>query len=526
MGMDPMIVSTKTPIDSNKPYEHRKVKVLETKLLSAVPTPSLFTADGEVNPFYPSFMYEKEMPHRKIYLDANSLAALNLLGVRPIAPSTSTASLEMSLDSRVFNHDVLIMRCAANFFIRAYNSPALSKNNRFKSLSPAYKIERFRRVLGYFRSVFPQGHKLTDSVDKSLDDYSLRQNHFWQGSVFIDSDFPKLNDGEKYTASYQLPFMRHRPLVPMTSNSEIYHAGKVLNYEDTLMCAMFMCAEPYTDHVLSGIDRFRKLYVGPKYVDNPSPRTRTYIEETIPKPIGNHYIPEVYVDSPMISTKWLYYGANEEIDPGDILYDIPEIISNGFTVEGRTVMGVGHSRSHKSVNKEVKWMIAEEAEGYTTVEPIILYSTPLLFKVNWVKQNKLIINSKNFEIPELVDFSLKTMTIDCYYTTPDNYVGNREEIYDEIITSTAIVPVLGKNMGPFISRLANRDLDWPANCDFTKPGAFTERIYPDKDENKSSEYNPNLIGVIPTRRKPVNITSPVFTLVPDAVASWDPDYVV
>jgi len=260
---------------------------------------------------------------------------------------------------------------------------------------------------------------------------------------------------------------------------------------------------PYIEHSLSTIDRFTDIV---KYndsrPDNNSAKSRTYGDD-VPDPIGLPYIPPMYFDSPLLQCYWLY----------DSVPDVPRYNFAENIAGTPEQPGMSPSRPHSLIFSE--WLFKVRKNSNKTLTDFCIVNDHG-FKLNWKRASSIDTVIPSVPIPEASGYDFPTIPIDLYYTSPDMYTGQRQALMDLTGKPLLYVPHIESNQGPFISRLSPREYNWPANCDYTQKGALTENIYSETDrvnDENSSEFNYNLVGVIPTRMTPINFIDPTSTLV-------------
>jgi len=497
-------------IVSVKPAAHNRLKHL--MLFEA--------AEGETNSSEGYWRYEPEPVHRTVTLEPSNMMALCLLGVAPGTPPDLTGSIALNLDSKAFNHDVAIMRASARFYTDSYDMSVFRSETRFETQTPSHKIEKFRGVLSRARSLFPVCSSLTSFVDKSLDQYELRQNQFWRSSPYIDyelsSEFTQQFD--KY-GGYQIASIRHRPLIPMCNSNSM--GQSIMGYQDTLLFQIKSVIQPYIEHSLSTIDLIKELIHVPKrrVVSNVA-RTRSYGAQ-VSIPIGEPYVSPIYHDSPMLECKWLYNVADVGEHP--YRYDVYEALAGRARVAGHTLAGITPSRSHAMVFSEWKHRYRQLPNVGTLLTFSFLVKRGI--KIHFEQAKSLDEIGDDVKTPDVTDYKYPVESRRVTYTTPSQYVSKPQEIMDMYGVPSGVVPLLHHNQGPFIPHKAVRDMRWPANSDYTQPGSLTENIISDTPDGRthgSCEFNDEMIGVVPCRVKPLSLVDPtsMLVLVRDPLATW------
>jgi len=532
-GFTPLVVPYDQRIDPNDALSARTMDRAQGRsALSTVvamngltpPHVNLFASTDDEEPTRSTWMYEPETLHRTINLDPACLLALALLGVAPSQPPDISGSLPMNLDAKAFNHDVMIMRTAARLFTDSYNPVAFMNQLTFDSMQPSYKIEKFKSILTNMRSMFPSVSPLSKAVEQSLEQYELRQNHFWKGSPFVDSVYPaRFLRTTDFRGSYQVPCLRHRPIMPMCSSNS-YNNGE-LGYEDTMFHQIMETSMPYHNHKLSYIDKATLL------VNNPLTRTDQSYGLTrvggprVPRPIGVPYISSVYFGSPAVENRWYYLSpvVNELFERDTVVYDMyTSMTGRTLMPDGLPLPGIAPYRDHKAVFSD--FMARQRAATRLTL-PKVIIRNPHGYVINYGSTSNLSESTVTVDMPDPVEDTFPMLTVKALITPPEAYVGKIHQIQDATGVPDGMMPILDKSQGPFISRLAVRNFEWPGNCDFTLDGAMTENVVSDTPigaDQQSCEYNTEMIGVIPSRREPLVLVdpTPMLVLVKDKLAGW------
>jgi len=160
-------------------------------------------------------------------------------------------------------------------------------------------------------------------------------------------------------------------------------------------------------------------------------------------------------------------------------------------------------------------------------EEVILFpysiTNPSRFMLEWRQAASLAASPYSIPIPVPTEGVFPRLAVHAEYTTPQMYVSKPQEILDMGGVPSGMVPVLDLNQGPFISRLEPRSLAWPAGWDYRIDGSLTENVSERRENDDTScEFNPEMIGVIPSRVKPINFIDPssMLVLVKDPLALW------
>jgi len=462
---------------------------------------------------YAFWRYERETHHTTVNVDPSSLVALAMLGVSPDSPADVNSAISLSLDSKAFNHDVAVMRCAARYYIDNFEGTRYNYLNSYKECPPPKKMERFKTILSSIRKMHPPTSPLTQSVEASLDSYELRQNHIWKGKTYIDAENlvvigtnGPVDSEAVHRLSLQLPFLRHRPVIPLNDQRECGFRKPGL--QDMFFDQMRRITEKYCYHKLSYTERIHKVLVRKDYrLSTSSVNTREGTKRPVDPPIGAYYIPDYLRNAPITEGFWLYDGP-ESVDAVGTsrVYDIPKAMTD-------SIDGVTSSRSHSKVYSE--WLVDGLKAGRSSVDHIVIF--PHGFLLRWEKMSSLDSHTSKLELPELNDGLISESSVSAMYTTPDMYVGNPVAIKMARLVPTETIPIVPKNVGPFISRFAERNKDWPFNCDYTLDGALTENTEKRGTGNTYSDtsntYNHHALGVIPSRRDPIPMVDISSTLV-------------
>jgi len=534
-GFNPMIIPADLQIDMRDPTQHRRplenprvcaFGPLDTQLVRGTPMMFLSQTAGDVNPNVPHWRYEPEVHHRKVPLDPSALVALALLGVAPAEPPDISGALDLNLDSKAFNHDVAMMRVAARMFVDIYSPRLYTSQARFKALGSDYKLGKFNEVLSRIRAMFPPLSVLTKKVEASLTQFELRQNHFWRGSPYIDADFPEALAADfDPRCSFQLPYLRHRPLTPMCDSN--YNGGVNFGLQDTFFHQVMSVCDPYREHKLSSQDTSYQVLVCPsRLVRRDYALTRVNMVANVPRPLGLPYTLPAYHSSPIIECNWLYFT---DLDPRIPIYSVPDALRGKLVDPIRRmpdgaafIAGISPSRTHAMVYRE--WLYKQRLlTGVTQLEHVIY--NPHGYSVDWSQAGDINCQVEVPSIPELVDYTLPATRVTVSYTTPDMYVGKAQQVMDAIGYTSECRAVLRTDQGPMISRMSARSYAWPADTDYTQRGSLTENMLSDTTEIEfpnSCEYNVQMIGIVPTRVKPFVMVDPtsMLVLVKDPIATW------
>jgi len=520
-GFSPMIVPAYTEPNTYNPVLQRVPSVATSpfridmnggQIVYSLFAPDAVAVNSSVRDA--AWRFEAECNHNTTTLDASALVALQFLGVAPRTTPDISGSLALNLDSKGFNHDVMVMRCAARYFKMHYENQNAASQRSFDSQHSQYKIDKFKIILSSIRRVLPVCSSLTSKLDSSIEQYDLRQNQFWKPSNFVDYNaVPIINhnyDGanSQYEDSYQLPFIRCKPVIPMPlKNREGIH---VYGIEDTIYDQIRNIAERYIQDVNSRLNRTEWVKLdGKSRTVNSNPLSRSFsgIDPATPGPVGvprgEPYIADVYTDSPMVEYLAEDFDSISQLT-AENTFDIANL------AYGKN--GVSNTRSIEMVYAE--WLYRLRLNT-GEVYPVHYIRNSHGFYLKWDKVKTLYDAFTDKLLPKVNEYVIEEKDIPVMFTTPSDYVGKPLEVYSMTGYPTPVVPVLMKNQGPFVSRLVNRNPIWPANSDFTSPGALTENLRMEQfpDDRTCSEYNSEALGVVYARKNPISWMDPSEMLV-------------
>jgi len=504
------------PIDLNNPTAHRKsscsifpFSIIDNKFnLFSVQNPRADSVAGiPDNDNTASFKLEPQNYHKVVKLEWSSIAALNLLGIAPPGGPDISAAIDLIYDAKAFNHDVTLMRYGATIFNRHYNAKLNPLINKLNTEGPLAKVQKLRNIMKRINENFPVSSSLTSKIDQSLDNCDLKQNHFFKTNPYIDSSPLKAfggamsQNGLVGSQFYTLPFLRTKPITPLPHT--IYLDGVIYGYDSLLVDQLSDIANVYINSPLSFINRCKTVYVSNCTMKDESVAlTRVHENNVVDanRPEGLAYIPVELQDSPLTDIMWTYSKKVE----GNEYNSLKEISDK----EEGIMVGRSHERVYNrwltknivrpaSVNFDFK-----SAGSYK-------YTVNTGIYINFKHANNILERADMFRVPELVDYSLESISVGALFTTPDQYILKEDDIEMDRVKPYRMIPILPRNVGPYISRLEKRTEVWPAGHDYTISGSFTEGVRKAYDKAGSSEFNTESLGAIMTRMfDPINFVNP------------------
>jgi len=519
MGYTSLMHCSDVPIDMNNPLDHRTSSslIFPFNLSRAVGGNqiNMFRTNNPMAPVQPlgnppndpntSFKLETQNYHKIIKLEWSSIAALNMLGVAPPGGPDISSALDFIYDAKAFNHDIAIMKYGARYFARMYLGRTFPIVNKLNTEGITFRVSKYREIMSKLHNIFPVSSTLTSKIDASLDNADLKQNHFHKSNPFIDSSPLPIHggrtlqqplDSEQY---YTLPFLRTRPISPIYNT--VYVDGTINGANDLLVDQIINIANDYINSPVSFLDRFKKAIVSHNSLKNRSVALSRVGGQLVLPSIGQAYIPRELMNSPITDMMWTYV---DDAPPNEYVV---------LTEIGDRNTGVLTGRSHSRVFNT--WL-SRSAYGapigafytFNNVTPFT-YVMDTGIKIRFSKAKNILDRTPIFSVPEIKDFELEELEVECKYTTPEQYISMEDEIQVARTTPYKVIPILPCNVGPYISRLERRTDVWPAGGDYTQAGAFTEDIGDVTDNGGSCEYNLQALGTVISRNKnPIEIVNP------------------
>jgi hypothetical protein len=494
-----LIYSSDDRIDLSDPLSHRE-SAHNIKLISVVDGSLILFSNGD-NGY---LKLEPQNNHRKIKIEWSSIAALNLLGVAPPGGPEISGVMDIISDSKAFNHDIAMMKYGVSVYNDWYNNIGKPSFNKLNSEGSTAKVSKLKGIFTMVRNTFPVTSNLTSKVEESLNDGDLRQNQFWKSSPFVDCDGLPIDFGTYEGGGvipkiqlWSVPFLRTRPLTSMYDSCAI--DGTIAGKQDFHINHLFRVVFKYLNSPVSMLGQCSDVILSKNsFIDNSVSLTRTNgASATIP--IGQPYIPESIMDSPMVQLSWTYSDNMAEMMVYDSLSEL---------LDGRN--GIKAGRTHKMIfnefmNNRIDVLPNPTNTAFGALTSIV-YRNNCYFKLNFSKASDILHRAGMIKIPEIVNFKLDDLSLDLTYTVPEQYVSKEDEIKESRITPYHTIPVIPHNVGPFISRLENRSSRWPARGDYTVKGALTENIR--SQDFSYCEYNLQAIGVVMNRKHQLILSDP------------------
>jgi len=530
-GYSPMCYPSGVHIDHQSPLYHREY----SRACGPITYGRVATDAASTTPGYQFFRdpVTVEPQHHVdiINLEWLSVTAFQLLGVAPSQAPDLTHSLDMFKQSVSFNHDMTVLKVAARIFQSFYLAPNPA-GGYLHPVGASSNPKKAELVVDIYRdlcSLFPSVSPLTSTVISATKNCDIGMNQVWKKGVFVDAQ----NTGVLYTNSQlgiwrpnassqsflelgddRLPFLSYKPFSPLRNSTRTYPEQAVVypssagqrntgvnapltslvkypGFESHMYYTLANIATTYCNHPLSFQDHVSKVavsYTGDVATSSEfRSRRGAGGNMVLPSLRGDRYLPDSYHEAPYTEC------SHSRLRPALPTFDVQRLMSTG--------------QNAKFLDHYYSQFKAGVGAG-TLTSHVIKYPYSLSFK----KASGISDREAKPHMPTMSSGYMSKESVTSMLYSPDLFIGNPEAVLDLINTPTTTIPLLKRNVGPYIPASVPRDVAWPANADFTDPDSLAENVRFNLAGapmgSQSMQYNTNVLGVLISLKYPVSVKDP------------------